>query len=81
MTPRAFPRILIVDDFKEWRLQARSILQTRPECQIVGEASDGFEAVQKAGKLHADMILMDIALPDLNGIEAANRILQMSPGF
>ena len=51
----------------------------QPELQIVGEVSDGLEAVQKAQELQPDLILLDIGLPTLNGIEAARRILQVSP--
>lgn len=72
-------RILIVDDFKEWRLHVRSLLQKYREWHTISEASDGFEAVQTAEELQPDLILMDIGLPRLNGIEAANRILQVSP--
>jgi two-component system nitrate/nitrite response regulator NarL len=54
-------------------------LQQRPELQIVGEASDGLEGVQKAKDLQPDLILLDIGLPRLNGIEAAHRILKFSP--
>jgi DNA-binding NarL/FixJ family response regulator len=51
----------------------------RPELQVICEASDGFEAVQKAEELRPDLILLDIGLPKLDGIEAARRILQLSP--
>lgn len=72
-------RIVIVDDFHEWRLKVRSILKNRPEWQIISEASNGFEAVQHAQIFRPDVILMDIGLPNLNGIEAAERILRDSP--
>jgi len=52
----------------------------RPEYQVVAEASDGLEAVQKAQELKPDLILLDIGLPKLNGIEAAQLIRQLSPG-
>jgi CheY-like chemotaxis protein len=55
------------------------LLQERPEWQIIFEASDGSEAVEKAGELRPDLILLDIGLPKLNGIEAARRIRQHSP--
>jgi len=69
----------MADDFEGWRRQARSLLQARPEWQIVAEASDGSEAIQKAEELKPDLILLDIGLPKLNGIEAARRIRQLSP--
>jgi DNA-binding NarL/FixJ family response regulator len=72
-------RILVVDDFKDWRRQVHSLLQARPEWQVIAEASDGSEAVQKAEDLKPDLILLDIGLPKLNGIEAARRIRQRSP--
>jgi DNA-binding NarL/FixJ family response regulator len=72
-------RVLLVDDFEDWRRQVRSLLQARTELQVVAEASDGSEAVQKAEDLKPDLILLDIGLPKLNGIEAARRIRQGSP--
>jgi DNA-binding NarL/FixJ family response regulator len=72
-------RILLVDDFKDWLCQVRLLLQSRPECQVIAEASDGPEAVQKAQDLKPDIILLDVGLPKLNGIEAARQIRQLSP--
>jgi DNA-binding NarL/FixJ family response regulator len=72
-------RILIVDDFKDWRRQVRLLFQARPDWQVIAEASDGSEAVQKAEELKPDLILLDIGLPKLNGIEAARRIRHLSP--
>jgi DNA-binding NarL/FixJ family response regulator len=72
-------RILVVDDFKDWLCQVRLLLRTRPEWQVIAEASDGSEAVQKAEELKPDLILLDIGLPKLNGIEAAQQIRQCSP--
>jgi len=72
-------RVLIVDDHEPWRRFARSTLQIRPELQIVGDASDGSEAVRNAEKLQPDLILLDIGLPGLNGIEAARQIRKLSP--
>ena len=72
-------RTLIADDYADWRRRARLLLQARPEWEVIAEASDGSEAVQKAEELKPDLVLLDIGLPKLNGIEAARRIRQLSP--
>jgi DNA-binding NarL/FixJ family response regulator len=72
-------RILVVDDFENWRRQIRSLLQARPTWQVIAEASDGSEAVQKAEELKPDLIVLDVGLPNLSGIEAARQIRQRSP--
>jgi len=68
-----------VDDFEGWRHQVRLLFQARPQWQIIAEVSDGSEAVQKAADLKPDLIVLDIGLPKLNGIEAARQIRQFSP--
>jgi two-component system nitrate/nitrite response regulator NarL len=65
-----------VDDYEPWRRWVYSQLARQQQFQIVGEASDGLEAVRKAHELKPDIILLDIGLPNLNGLEAANRIAQ-----
>jgi DNA-binding NarL/FixJ family response regulator len=72
-------RILIADDYEGWRQQARLLLQAGPQWQVIAEASDGSETVQKAEELKPDLIVLDIGLPNLNGIEAARRIRERSP--
>ena len=72
-------RILIADDLEDWRRQVRFLLQARPEWQVIAEAADGSEAIQKAEELKPDLIVLDIGLPKLNGIEAARQIRQLSP--
>ena len=72
-------RVLVVDDYEPWCRFVCSALQNRPELQVVGEVSDGLEAVQQAEQLQPDLILLDIGLPTLNGIEAARRIRKASP--
>ena len=71
-------RILVVDDYEPWRRWVCSTLQKQPEFQIVGEVSDGPDAVRKAQELLPELILLDIGLPTLNGIDAARRIRQHS---
>ena len=72
-------RVLVVDDYEPFRRFVCSTLGKRPELRIIGKASDGLEAVQKAEELRPDLILLDIGLPSLNGIEAARRIRKLSP--
>ena len=71
--------ILVVDDYEPWRRFVSTTLQKQPKLQVIGEALDGLEAVQKAQQLQPDLILLDIGLPTLNGIEAARRIREVSP--
>jgi DNA-binding NarL/FixJ family response regulator len=72
-------RILVVDDFEPWRRRVSSRLAARPEFQVVGEASCGLEALLSAKELKPDIILLDIGLPDLNGIEVSNQLHQLVP--
>jgi len=72
-------RILVVDDFEPFRGFITSALMQYPELQVVGELSDGLEAVRRAAELHPDLILLDVGLPSLNGIAAARQILEHSP--
>ena len=68
-----------MEDYEPMRKTVRATLQKRHDLQIVGEASDGLEAVQKAVELKPDLILMDIGLPSQNGIEAAREIRELVP--
>jgi DNA-binding NarL/FixJ family response regulator len=72
-------RVLVVEDRRDWRKLVRLIFQIRPEWQVICEVSDGSEAVKKAEELKPDLVLLDIGLPKLDGIEAARRIRQLSP--
>jgi DNA-binding NarL/FixJ family response regulator len=72
-------RVLLVDDFEAFRGAMRSILGKQSALHIVGEASDGLEAVRQAQVLKPDLLLLDIGLPRLDGISAARRIRILSP--
>ena len=72
-------RILIVDDARAWRRAVRSLLQKQLDLVIIGECSDGLEAVQKSEELQPDLVLLDIGLPKLNGVEAARQIRKIAP--
>ena len=76
MTPT---RILLVDDNEAWLALASGILRDYPRWQVVGEARDGFEAIQRANVLRPDIILLDVGLPQLNGFQAARKIRIISP--
>ena len=71
---------MVVEDFRPFSRFLCSKLEQRPSFQIVGEASDGLEAVQMAEELKPDLILLDIGLPTLNGFEVARRICRLTPG-
>jgi DNA-binding NarL/FixJ family response regulator len=72
-------RILVVDDHEAWREFICSVLKSWPEFQVVGEASDGLEAVCKAQELKPDLIVLHTGLPKLNGIEAENQLCELVP--
>lgn len=72
-------RVLLVDDYEPWRRFTWTTLLKQSQLQVIGEVSDGLEAVQQAKELQPDLILLDIGLPTLNGIEAARRIREVSP--
>ena len=71
--------VLLADDHTVVREGTRELIQHEPDMEVVGEAADGEEAVELAGKLRPDVIIMDIAMPKLNGIEATRQIKQKYP--
>ena len=71
--------MLVVDDYKAWHHFVAATLQSAGEFQVVREVEDGVEAVQQAEELQPDLVLLDISLPTMNGLEAARRIRQVSP--
>jgi DNA-binding NarL/FixJ family response regulator len=72
-------RILLVEDFEPFRNLIRILLEGKSGLQIIAEAADGQEAVQKAAELKAALILLDIGLPSLNGLDVARQIRKLSP--
>jgi len=72
-------RALVVDDFEPFRRFVASVLQELPTVRVICEVSDGLEAVQKAEELQPDLIVLDIGLPKLDGLEAARQIRKLSP--
>ena len=72
-------RLLLVDDYEAWHNFFLKALREKPELQIMERVFDGLHAVQKAQELQPDLILLDIGLPTLNGIEAARRIREVAP--
>jgi two-component system, NarL family, nitrate/nitrite response regulator NarL len=74
-------RILLVDDFEPWRRAACSIRRKDEKLNVVGEASDGLEAVRKAKHLKPELVLLDVNMPHLNGFEAAIQLYEALPAI
>jgi DNA-binding NarL/FixJ family response regulator len=72
-------RVLVVDDYEPWRRYFSNLLPKQPGLQVIGAVSDGLEAIRMAQELQPDLILLDIGLSTLNGIEAARRIRKVAP--
>jgi DNA-binding NarL/FixJ family response regulator len=72
-------RILVVDDHAVVRRGVRALLEGHPGWEVCGEAGTGREAVEKAGRLKPDIVVLDLSLPELNGLEATRQILRESP--
>ena len=80
MDDRPVVRILVVEDHPDWQELLLVKLQEQPNLQVIAVAPDGMEAVQKAGELQPDLVLLDIGLPKVNGIEVAKRLRMVAPG-
>jgi DNA-binding NarL/FixJ family response regulator len=76
---KSIVRIVIVEDFVAFRRLICSILEKRQDLQVICQVSDGLEAVQKSEELKPDMILLDIGIPNLNGLDAARQIRKITP--
>lgn len=72
-------RILLVDDHPVVRQGLKTLLEGRPEWEVVGEASDGVEAVEKVNALQPDVVVLDVTMPRMSGIEACRLIQQKGP--
>ncbi|HEY6387072.1 MAG TPA: response regulator transcription factor, partial [Candidatus Acidoferrum sp.] len=77
---RTMPRVLIVDDHAFIRRGVQTILHAFPEWEFCGEAENGKEAIRLADELKPEVIIMDVSMPGLNGIEATRAIRKMQPG-
>ena len=74
-------RILIVDDSALIRRQVRRILESQREIEVCAEAENGAEAVQKVGECHPDLVVLDVIMPVMNGLDAARAIKKLVPGL
>jgi DNA-binding NarL/FixJ family response regulator len=72
-------QLLIVDDEAMVRRGLRLVLETEDDFEVVGEAADGLEAIERAGRLRPDVILMDVRMPRLDGVEACRRLVASGP--
>jgi len=73
--------VLLVDDHEIVRAGLRSLLERQQYIEIVGEASSGVEAIELATRLEPDVVLMDVSMPDMDGVEATRKIKEQAPGI
>ena len=79
-SPRNMLRILVVDDHDAVRKAICQLLRSQSDFEVVCEVADGFEAVRRAEELQPDVVVLDISMPNLNGIEAARHVRRVAPG-
>lgn len=77
--PACSIRVLVAEDYPPFRRFFTSTIQSRPDLNVICEVADGLDAVEKAGDLQPELVLLDIGLPRLSGIEAARQIRSLSP--
>jgi two-component system, NarL family, response regulator NreC len=74
-------RILVVDDKAYIRIWIREFLASQSDWQVCGEAENGLQAIEQAARLQPHVIILDVSMPEMNGLDAAQRILKASPGI
>jgi DNA-binding NarL/FixJ family response regulator len=72
-------RVVVVDDFEPWRRSIISFIEEDPAFQVISEAADGAEGVRMCWELQPDLVILDVGLPKVNGLEAARQIREISP--
>jgi len=73
-------KVILADDHNILRAGLKSLLETAPNIEVVGEADNGRDTVALVRKIDADIVVMDVAMPDMNGVDATRKITQLAPG-
>jgi DNA-binding NarL/FixJ family response regulator len=73
-------RVLLCDDLQQIRLLLRTEMSLEPDIEVVGEAADGAEAIRLAGESQPDVVILDVTMPVMDGLEALPRIREVAPG-
>jgi len=79
VTPAAAIRVLVCDDYAAMRLMLRAVIESEPGLSVVGEAADGVETIAEARRLQPDVIVLDLAMPRMSGMEALREMAVVSP--
>jgi DNA-binding NarL/FixJ family response regulator len=72
-------RVLLADDHEVVRKGVRALLESHPGYEVIGEAVDGRDAIEKAARLRPDVVILDVGMPDINGLEATRQIVNENP--